>query len=304
MDQLLEIRRLADMQHGIVRADQLNRLGISDKTWRTLIRRGILREAGTRIAVLAGSTESPEQRILLGVLGTRVTAVASHASAAYLWGALHTIPEGPVDVLTLRGERGYRSRDDCRVHRPVDWMDVGTCLAGSIPLTHPVRTLIDLGATERFLVKAAVERMIIAGHVTRDALERGLRRHSRPGRAGVVALRHVLDEWALGDVPPDSVLEVRFADLLLRRALPPATFHHEVQGFILDAAWPEHHVGAEVDGWGKYEQRAQFQKQVERDALLRAAGWQIVHFTWQDVTRRANYVAGVLRRLLQPVMHP
>jgi very-short-patch-repair endonuclease len=290
---------LAGRQHGLLHTGQLSEHGCTNWERRQLSSRGIFVELGNRVVRLAGATETPEQRIMLGVLGTGANAVASHGSAAYLWGALHSIPYGPIDVLTRRDERSYRSRTDCRVHRPVDWLDVGTARRTNIPVTHPVRTLIDLGATCPPLVKFAVERMIIAGHVTPAGLRRSLAKHARQGRGGVTALRTVLDEWSFGEGVPDSVLEMRFADVLARRRLPSATFHHHVQGFILDAAWPDRLVAAEVDGWSKYTAREQFQKQIERDALLESIGWRLFHFTWHDVTQRETYVANVLRRALR-----
>lgn len=290
---------LADTQLGLLTRDQIERDGFGRWTWRELIRQGTLVPIGESLARLVGAPVTPEHRILAGVLGTGVASVASHASAAYLWGGLHTLPPGPVDVLTSRDVTGYRRRADCRVHRPKDWLDVGGAVQNGIPLTNPVRTLIDLGATAPGLVRPAVERMIINGTVTRDGLERGLARHGRQGRRGIGALRAALADWSFGDGIPDSVLEVRFADLLVRHGLPPAVFHYEFQGYILDAAWPDLKVGAEVDGWGKYSQMEQFHRQIQRDALLGAFGWRLPHFMWVDVVRRQGYVASVLRRTLE-----
>ena len=299
MNALHPLLQLANSQHGLIHVDQLAAFDWSRWKRRQLIASGTIDDLGNGVLRLIGSPLTPEQRIMCGVLGTGVNAVASHGSAAYLWGGLHSIPDGPVDALTRRDERGHRSRDDCRVHRPVDWRDVGSAKRANIPVTHPVRTLIDLGATCPGLVKFAVERMVIAGHVTPDGLRRSLAQHARQGRGGVVALRQVLAEWSFGDEVPDSVLEVRFSDLLVRQNLPPAAFHHHTQGYILDAAWPDRWVAAEVDGWSKYSQRQQFQKQVERDALLESMGWRIFHFTWHDVTKRERYVAHVLRQALK-----
>lgn len=290
---------LAETQFGLITRGQLEREGFSRWTWRELINEGALVPVGESLARLVGAPVTPEQRILAGVLGTGVPAVASHGSAAFLWGGLVTLPSGPVDVLTSRDSTGYRRRADCRVHRPKDWLDVGNAVRSGIPLTNPVRTLVDLGATAPGLVRPAVERMIINGIVTRDGLTRGLARHGRQGRRGIGPLRAALAEWSFGDGIPDSVLEVRFADLLARCGLPPAVFHYDVQGFILDAAWPDLKVGAEVDGWDKYSQKEQFHRQIQRDALLGALGWRLPHFMWVDVVRRERYVASVLRRTLQ-----
>lgn len=298
-----DLESLLARQHGLVSHEQIVRLGRGRSAWRSLQTAGLLVPVSDGVARLVGSADTPEQRILAGVLGTGTDAVASHGSAAYLWGGLHSLHDDCVDVLTRRNVDGYRKRKWCRVHRPVDWVDVGTAAVSNIPVSEPVRTLIDLGATAPGLVRFAVERMIIKGTVTRRGLHRGLVRQARQGRRGIGPLRAVLLDWSFGDEVPDSVLEVRFAELLSRHRLPAAVYHYEVNGYVLDAAWPEFRVGAEVDGWDKYTARDQFQHQVRRDALLIAHGWRIPHFTWVDVTRKEPYVAGVIRKALRAAGH-
>jgi very-short-patch-repair endonuclease len=299
-----KLAELLGRQYGLVALHQLSALGLGRSQWRTLLASGLVEEVDHRVVKLLGSPESVEQRILAGVLGAGCGAVASHGSAAYLWGGLRSLHDEAVDVLTRRNVDGYRKRATCRVHRPADWLDVGTAKRHGIPVTDPVRTLIDLGATAPGLVKFAVERLIIAGVVTRNGLMRGLARHGRQGRRGIGALRGVLQDWSFGETVPDSVLEVRFSDLLVRRGLPEAVFHHEVNGYVLDAAWPEYRVAAEVDGWDKYSVKEQFQHQVRRDALLTALGWRVLHFTWLDVTRKERYVTTALRKTLAAAGYP
>jgi len=290
---------LANRQHGLITRSQLESSALTRWAWRALIEQGTLIPIADSLCRLVGSAQTAEQRILAAVLGTGVETVASHGSAAFLWGGLQSLPTGPIDVLTRRDSTGYRQRADCVVHRPSDWLDVGTARQRGIRVTNPVRTLVDLGATAPGLLRTAMERMIINGTVTRTGLLRGLSTHGRRGRRGIGPLRAVLNEWSFGDEVPDSVLEARFADLIARRGLPTAVFHHEVQGYILDAAWPQLRVGAEVDGWYKYSQKDQFHRQLQRDALLAASGWRVPHFMWTDVVRRENYVVSVLRRTLQ-----
>ena len=41
----------------------------------------------------------------------------------------------------------------------------------------------------------------------------------------------------------------------------------------------------EADGAFKYQTPARARAQLERDARLRAAGYEVVHFTWPEITR-------------------
>jgi hypothetical protein len=50
-----------------------------------------------------------------------------------------------------------------------------------------------------------------------------------------------------------------------------------------DFLWPEHRTIGEADGRAKYSDPDQPMRQLERDARLRAAGFEVVHFTWAQI---------------------
>jgi hypothetical protein len=45
----------------------------------------------------------------------------------------------------------------------------------------------------------------------------------------------------------------------------------------------------------KYDDRSQAMRQLRRDADLREAGYEVVHFSWQEITSTPLHVAGVIR---------
>jgi very-short-patch-repair endonuclease len=62
-----------------------------------------------------------------------------------------------------------------------------------------------------------------------------------------------------------------------------------------DFLWRRCRTIGEADGAVKYEDTAGAISQLRRDALLRAAGFEVVHFTWGEIVRAPGQVAASLR---------
>jgi very-short-patch-repair endonuclease len=62
-----------------------------------------------------------------------------------------------------------------------------------------------------------------------------------------------------------------------------------------DFLWRAYHTIAEADGALKYADPARAMAQLERDKRLREAGFEVVHFTWREVTRTPDKVAASIR---------
>ena len=86
-----------------------------------------------------------------------------------------------------------------------------------------------------------------------------------------------------------------------RRATPSAAvFHPRILGYEVDFAYVEERVILECDGWASHGlDRKQFERDRERDQLLIAAGWVVLHFTWAQIARRPAWVAQSIRRVLE-----
>jgi hypothetical protein len=59
--------------------------------------------------------------------------------------------------------------------------------------------------------------------------------------------------------------------------------------------WQAQHTIGEADGAIKYASPAQALAQLQGDARLREAGFEVVHFTWDEITRVPAQVAASLR---------
>ncbi|HLH57633.1 MAG TPA: DUF559 domain-containing protein, partial [Streptosporangiaceae bacterium] len=62
-----------------------------------------------------------------------------------------------------------------------------------------------------------------------------------------------------------------------------------------DYLWAEHRTIAEADGALKYADPGRAVAQLQRDARLRDAGFEVVHFTWDEVTMAPWQVAARVR---------
>jgi len=52
-----------------------------------------------------------------------------------------------------------------------------------------------------------------------------------------------------------------------------------VEGYEVDAHWPDARLIVELDGWEFHSDRQSFEKDRERDAVLQSAGWRVVRVT-------------------------
>ena len=63
----------------------------------------------------------------------------------------------------------------------------------------------------------------------------------------------------------------------------------------VDFLWEEHRTIAEADGAAKYADPGLARQQLRRDAELREAGFEVVHFTWRDLTVTPDKVVRSIR---------
>lgn len=288
---------LARRQFGLVRRNQTS---ISQSAWSRAVAAGSLIAVHPNVARLPGSTPDERHRIKAATLAVPGS-VASHRSAAVLWGLVSSYDEtstAVVHVTVTRPDRTH-SLSGVTTHRPRDRNDVRAVTRQTIPCTPPLRTLLDLGITDPDLVHAAVGRAIDSGLLTIDGLEVGLRRHAERGRIGVTTLRKAVDDWALDGRPADSVLEIAFAGLCARFGLPPWRFHERLEGWEADFRFDGTPVVVECDGWATHgRKRHQFERDRRKDDDLRAAGWVVARFTYRAITQRPADTARRIRRLL------
>jgi very-short-patch-repair endonuclease len=167
-------------------------------------------------------------------------------------------------------------------------------MLGPIPITTPVRTLIDLSARmEDDRLLAAMERVFREHLATPERLVARLAALGRSGRRGAARLEQLLGRRGDGR-PLESVLEGKVWLLLERSGLPLPARQHWVTTtdgrYRLDFAWPDRKLALECDGWQQHGDRIAFGKDRDRLSELVASGWRVLLVTWDAGTRRPKRV--------------
>ena len=154
------------------------------------------------------------------------------------------------------------------------------------------RTVIDLARTLDFrsglvVADSALHQRLTSKQELRDVLA-ACRRWPGASRAAQVV------EFAdrLAESPLESLARLVFRDL----GLPAPELQVEIRDadgqFIgrVDFLWRQFRTIAEVDGALKYDDRGRARAQLRRDKLLRAADYEVEHFTWRDIVHEQNEV--------------
>ena len=86
--------------------------------------------------------------------------------------------------------------------------------------------------------------------------------------------------------------------LCRRHRLPKPAVNVRVDRYVVDFLWRDHLLVVEVDGWESHRTRSAFEEDRSRDARLKILGYEVVRFTWRQVTRDRPGVAETIRTLL------
>lgn len=283
----LLIAEIADRQHGVIAASQLNRLGVTKDSILVRSRTGRLHRVHRGVYAVGHRALSLEGRLLAGVLavgGGPVDqagavldywgAAVSHRSAAYLWDLLKPA-ERPVDVITA-GIGGRKKRRGLNVHRSRALGAGGVTLRRGIPVTTPARTILDLrraGASGS------------SGAVSQRELRRAIR------QANVLGLP--IDEED-GRDRTRSDLESAFLALCRGRDLPTPEVNVHVGQDRVDFLWRENRLIVETDGYLYHRGELAFQEDRERDLRLKQLGYEVLRVSERQVAEELEQVADVL----------
>ena len=93
-------------------------------------------------------------------------------------------------------------------------------------------------------------------------------------------------------------LERRFLRVCTRYRLPKPEVNSLVGPYEVDFLWRDRKLAVETDGWGSHGGRSAFESDRARDVDLRLIGYDVVRFTWRQVSDHPAAVAAKLRALL------
>jgi hypothetical protein len=261
------------------------------------VRRGVYTSAG--MAAVGASNERRHALQVAAVLAScGFPAVASHRSAALIHGLDLIGKRQPEAIAVSRSPRGHGSRSlrtGVTVHSA--GLHAGhVTVKDGIAVTSVARTVVDLARTYSFR----------EGVVVADSALRG-RKTTVPELNAVIAdcrrwpgLQRAREVVAFSDHRSDSALESIGRVVFREYGLPPPDLQVWVGGDLAivgraDYLWPQHRTIAEADGAVKYATVGKAVAQLDRDVRLREAGFEVVHFTWQEIMMTPWQVAARIR---------
>jgi hypothetical protein len=275
------LAKLAARQHGVLTTAQL---GMTSGAITKRVQTGTLHRVHRGVYALGHRRLSEKGRYMAAVFAAGDGAALAGLSAAVLWKAWRgAVPE--IHVIApghRRSQAGFRLR--CTRH--LDPRDVTT--HDGIPVTTVARTLVDLtdvltAPQLANVIHEAAFRNRFDLRATRAAMARA------NGRPNLPRLERALEAEGAGT---RSDLEDRFLALL--DGHPEPAINVKIAGYEVDFAWPG--LIVEIDGPGHARPRTRREDR-ERDRTLRAAGYDVLRFTEDEIERPE----AVLARLgLQP----
>lgn len=222
-----------------------------------------------------------------------------------MWGLLDG--EQPIDITAPR--QRHPLPDGIVVHRPNVLRPIDVTVRQHVPITNPIRSLLDAGAEQtKRQVGECVERALVARLVRVKGLRMILVELGGRGRTGTGALRSHLDQRALGDRRPESMIEPLMARLLyadLGLGLGPVEYQPTLvldgtkvrPDFLITCAM----AVIEIDGLDAHTSREALDHDLARQNLLVRHGYLVLRYTTTHLrrpTKVASEIAEVCRQRL------
>jgi hypothetical protein len=277
-----ELSTLATRQHGIVSARQLLRLGFSRQLLVAEADRGRLLPLHQGVYAVGHRRLSWHSRCWAGVLGAEANetdevvwpAVASHGSAAYLWGLYRYAPER-IDVTAPIRRRAKR---EFVVHFSSILAPEDREEREGIPVTSVARTLLDLAIRARpdqleRLLERAEELGLLDLYEVEDVLDRS------GGHRGRGRLRRAIALYQPDPTFTRSRFEKRFRRLVIGAGIPAPSMNFNEHGYELDAYWPDLRFAVELDLFETHGTRAAFERDRLRQEELKLLGIETIRVT-------------------------
>jgi very-short-patch-repair endonuclease len=294
------IAAIAERQHGVFTVAQAEAVGFSRPQRDFRIRSGRWSMPYERVYRVAGLPPSWRADVLAACWAAQSLTVASHRSAAELWG----LPGARTDIVEITSRRWRRAKKHgLIVHETSALPAKDVCSVDGIATTTVEQTLLGLAAVVEPTVELAVDRALQRKLTTIARLERFVQRKAAPGRNGVGVLRDLLGCLDPLAGVPESAMETRLKQLLRRNGLPTPEFQYEIWHngrFVarVDAAYPEHRIAIEYDSYEHHTGRLAIDRDSERRARLQRIDWETITFTAASVARGGGEPLETLRARL------
>jgi very-short-patch-repair endonuclease/predicted transcriptional regulator of viral defense system len=271
---------------GVITLAQAGEAGLSPQSVRRRVQSGHWVRCALGVYFVNDRPFTDAARIRAAVWGYGGKAAASGLAAAW-WHGLTRFAPGIVEVTVPRNSHG-RSREGCRIRR----RDLGE---------NDLATYRDLTVTALpfTICEAAVRRGGAGAHIMDTALQgdsqlRELwRAHLRnKGRYGSPATRRLLMAAESG---ARSEAERLLVSLRRQAGITGWRTNQPAGPYKIDIAFGVQRVAIEVDGWAFHSDPEAFNNDRRRQNYLILHRWQVLRFTWLDLTEYPERVIATIR---------
>jgi hypothetical protein len=276
-------------QGGAFSVQQARLSGVTVGMQRHAVATGRFLKLHRGVLAIGGTPDTPLRRVWAGKLALGDRAIGSHRAAIWSWkiGKDDTLDEVDFTVPL----KAHASRDGLVIHRvPLRRRDY--LFREGLPITTPVRTLLDAGAVlELGEVEDVFDRAIAKKLVTPPEALAELERAAKRGRSGCGELRAVLLDQGLGSNRSPSFLEAKALRLFRRHGLPEPQVElvwGDHGQFRLDFIWVELGLVVEVDGWDCHSSHRARQRDLSRRNQIVLGGLRPLIYTYGDIVHRGD----------------
>jgi very-short-patch-repair endonuclease len=233
-------------------------------------------------------TDAARVRAAVWSLGPNAT--ASRLAAAW-WHGVTKYPPEPVEVTVPKVSNHVR-RPGTKLRRrdlwPADIVERHGLQVTSLPLT-VVEAAARRGGGAK-LMDSALQR-----HVELRDLWRVHIRNK--GRHGSPAARILLQAASDG---ARSAAERLLIKLLKEARITGWKANYRLGRWVVDVAFPTQRLAIETDGWAFHSDQEDFQHDRVKQNDIALMGWQVLRFTWLDLTEYPQRVIAEIRCALEP----
>ena len=273
---------------GVVTLEHARRAGLTKQAVHRRVRSGHWRQCSRGVYFVDDRPFTDAARVRVAVWSYGGRAAASGLAAAFWLGQTKFAPE-VVEVTVPRNSHG-RIHPGSRVRRR-DLRAADLTERRGLLVTCPALTLVEAAVR-----KPGAARIMDAA-LQRDARLRDLwTAHLRnKGRYGSPAARRLLRAAADG---ARSEAERLFLRLLRQAGITGWRTNCPVGGYRVDVGFPAAKVAVEIDGLAFHSDAEDFQIDRERQNAIALCGWQVLRFTWLDLTEYPDRTMAVLRHAI------
>jgi len=275
-------------QDGVLTLVQARMAGLSQDAVNRRLRSGHWRRCAPGVYFVDDRPFTDAARIRAAVWGYGDFAAASGLAAAW-WQGLTRFAPDLVEVTVPRNANGRR-RPGSRVRRR-DLLPADIIVERSLRLTALPLTAIEAAARRgggAKLVDAALQRQVELRALWTAHLR-------NKGRYGSPASRRMLQAVEGG---ARSQAERLLVGLLKSAGMTNWRANFPLAGYRIDVAFPDSRVAIEVDGLAFHTDTETFHHDRLRQNAISLAGWQVLRFTWLDLTEYPERVVATIRRAI------